>query len=265
MSLIKYFYNLASLPYFERIAVRFIPWIGGLSFALLILGSILGLYYVPADYQQHDAFRIMYVHVPSAFLSLAIFSFIFVQSCCFLIWRIKLSDILAESSAMIGASFTLIALITGSIWGKPMWGTWWVWDARLTSELILFFLYLGYMGLRAAIRDSEQAAKLCAVLSIVGMIDIPIIHFSVEWWTTLHQGASISKFSKPSIAAEMLYPLLIMLLGFALFYILIVLLRSGAKIQSIQNRSAKFHETHYSNRENYTGENYNGENYGNLR
>jgi heme exporter protein C len=155
-------------------------------------------------------------------MSLLIYTIIGLQSLVFLIWRIKLSDMVAAASCSIGATFTLIALVTGALWGKPMWGTWWVWDARLTSELILLFLYMGYGGLREAIPNPQKAAKLSAILAVVGLVDIPIIHFSVEWFNTLHQGATLSKFAKPSIAPSMLYPLMVMCVGFLVLSLCII-------------------------------------------
>jgi heme exporter protein C len=195
--------------------------------------GLMGAFFLaPSDYQQGEAFRIMYVHVPSSFMSLLIYTIIGLQSLVFLIWRIKLSDMVAAASCSIGATFTLIALVTGALWGKPMWGTWWVWDARLTSELILLFLYMGYGGLREAIPNPQKAAKLSAILAVVGLVDIPIIHFSVEWFNTLHQGATLSKFAKPSIAPSMLYPLMVMCVGFFLFYLCVLLLRVRTLIVS---------------------------------
>jgi len=178
------------------------------------------------DYQQGDAFRIIYLHVPAAVLSLGIYTVIFLCSLLFLVWRIKLADVIACASAPIGATYTGIALATGAIWGKPMWGTWWVWDARLTSELILLFLYFGYMGLRSAIREVNDAAKMGGLLALVGMVDIPIVHFSVDWWQTLHQGATLSKFAKPSMHLDMLYPLYGLIVGFGLCYVSLLLIRA---------------------------------------
>lgn len=222
--------KLISLPYYYLLARKCLPYLGTITIALMGLGFYWGLFISPADYQQGEGFRIIYVHVPTAFLSLAIYSIIFFCSAIYLIWRIKIADIIALCSASIGANFTMIALITGAIWGKPMWGTWWVWDARLTSECILLFLYFGYMGLRSAIKDRERSAKAGAILAIVGMVDIPIIHFSVEWWHTLHQGATLAKFATPSMSLNMLYPLFILIAGFALYYITVLLLRSSTEI-----------------------------------
>ena len=193
-------------------------------FLLMLLclgyGLMAGLYLAPPDYQQGDGFRIMYVHVPSAMLSLGIYTFMSLCALIGLVWRIKICFSAMRASAMIGASITLLALVTGMIWGKPMWGTYWVWDARLTSELILFFLYLGFIALNATIPNYHAANKASAILVLIGFIDIPIIHFSVNFWFTLHQGASLSLFSRPSIATPMLYPLIAMIIGFVLFFIL---------------------------------------------
>ena len=204
------------------------------SIILILLSTINGLFYVPKDYQQGDAFRIIYVHVPCAIFSLFIYTNIAIYSLFYIIFNIKIFDVFAESSASIGAIFTLCALITGSIWGKPMWGTWWVWDARLTSELILFFLYIGYISIRHAIPDPKRKAKISAILILIGWIDIPIIHYSVDWWFTLHQGATITKLAKPSIETEMLIPLLSMCVGFSFFYLGVMLIKSRSSIL-IQN------------------------------
>lgn len=212
----KIFHLFAHSPFLYQFMGRCIPffWVGALLF--LGYGTYGGLILAPLDYQQKDAFRILYVHVPCAFFSLFIYAVIAFYSVLYLIWRVKIFDILSVACAPIGALFTFLALATGSIWGKPMWGTWWIWDARLTSELILFFLYCGYMGLYNAINNPKTAAKACAFLAIVGVIDIPIIHFSVTWWQTLHQGSTLMK-SAPSLDPQMLWPLLGMLLGFGFY------------------------------------------------
>lgn len=217
----KQFYLLLGkcLPGFAFMAV--------MAFAYGLIG---GLYWAPTDNQQGEAFRIIYVHVPSAILSLSLYSIIFFGSIIYLVWRIKVADIICRVTAPIGASYTLIALLTGALWGKPMWGTFWIWDARLSAELILLFLYLGYIALRKAIEEPSTAARLCGILALVGMIDIPIVHFSVEWWNTLHQGPSISRFAKPSIAPEMLYPLIAMIIAFGFFYLSILSIRSRTEI-----------------------------------
>ncbi len=207
-----------------------LPWFVIITVLAFGYGLLGGLYWAPTDAKQGEAFRIIYVHVPSAILSLSVYSIIFLGSVIYLVWRIKVADIICRVTAPLGASYTLIALLTGAIWGKPMWGTFWIWDARLSSELILLFLYLGYMALRSAIEEPLVAARLCSIFAIIGMIDIPIVHFSVEWWNTLHQGPSIIKFAKPSIAPEMLYPLLSMIIAFGFFYLMILCIRTRTEI-----------------------------------
>jgi len=192
------------------------PWFFVLSALALAYGLFAGLFLAPADYQQGDGFRIIYVHVPCAMLSLMLYVMMGICSAIYLIWRIKICDMIAFCMAPIGAWLTLCSLLTGAIWGKPMWGTWWIWDARLTSQLILLFLYLGYIGLYHAM-NSPSAAKACAILAVVGLVDIPVIHYSVYWWNTLHQKSTIFKL-QPTMETSMLLPLLSMILGMG-FYI----------------------------------------------
>ena len=173
---------------------------------------------------------IIYIHVPSAWMSLFVYVVMAMAGGIGLIWHVKIADIIARSSASLGASFTFLALATGSLWGKPMWGTWWVWDARLTSELILLFLYLGYIALQSAFDDRRVAARAGAVLALVGLVNIPIIHYSVEWWSTLHQGPTITKFDAPSIHMSMLIPLLLMALAFKSYFISVLLIRARSEI-----------------------------------
>ncbi len=224
-----WFHRLGSAPSVYRLATLLTPWVAGLCALCFAAGLYLGLVVAPTDYEQGESYRIIYIHVPAAWMSMFVYVVMAVSSAVFLVWRMKLADVVAAASAPIGASFTAIALITGSFWGKPMWGTWWVWDARLTSELLLLFLYLGYMALRNALDNPPSAARAAAILAVVGVINIPIIHFSVEWWNTLHQPASITKFDKPSMHISMLVPLLIMTLAFQLLYFhnLLVRLRTG--------------------------------------
>ena len=219
-------YRLASPGMFYDLTGKAMPWllIGALS--LFVIGAVWGLVFAPADYQQGDSFRIIYIHVPAAAFSMGVYVAMAVIGAIGLIWRIKLAAMVSRNCAPVGAAFTFLALATGSLWGKPMWGTWWIWDARLTSELILLFLYLGYIALQEAIDNRETAARAGAVLALVGLVNIPIIHYSVEWWYTLHQGATIFKFGKPSIAPEMLWPLLIMMVAFALIAAAVVLQRT---------------------------------------
>lgn len=209
---------------------RFLPWCLSIALVCLLVGSVWGLLFAPADYQQGDSFRIIYIHVPAAIWSLGVYVSMAIAAFIGIVWQVRLSDLAASAMAPIGAVFTFIALVTGSIWGKPMWGAWWVWDARLTSELILLFLYLGVIALYHAFDDRKLAAKAAGILAIVGVVNVPIIHYSVEWWNTLHQGASISKFAKPSIASDMLWPLLINLAGFAFFFAAVTLIRLRSEI-----------------------------------
>ena len=233
-----FFHRLASPKHFYRIAGAFIPWLGGLTVLLFLAGLYLGLVAAPPDYQQGESYRIMFIHVPSAWMSMFVYVFMAVLSGIHLIWNIKLADVMASSSAVLGASFTFLALVTGSLWGKPMWGTWWVWDARLTSELILLFLYLGYIALVSAIEDKRAAGRAGGVLILVGVVNIPIIHYSVEWWNTLHQGPTVTKLDKPSIHFSMLLPLLVMALAFQFYYFTLVLMRARSELLDRERRSA---------------------------
>jgi heme exporter protein C len=190
----------------------------------------------PADYQQGDSYRIIYIHVPAAWMSLFIYVLMAVMGGIALVWRMKLAEVMLISSAPIGAGFTFIALVTGSLWGKPMWGTWWVWDARLTSELILLFLYLGVTSLYGAIEDKRDAARAVSILALVGVVNIPIIHYSVEWWNTLHQGPTVSKMDKPSIHISMLIPLLLMAVAFKVYYAIALL--QAAKLELLKREAS---------------------------
>lgn len=219
------FFKLAAAPNFYQFTSKLLPWLAISTLLLFVLGLYQGLWVAPADYQQGDSYRIMFIHVPAAWMSLFVYIMMAGAAAIALIWRIKLADLFVISSAPIGASFTFLALATGSIWGKPMWGTWWVWDARLTSELILLFIYVGIISLYNAIDDKRTAAKAVGILVLVGLVNIPIIHFSVEWWSTLHQGPTVSKLDAPSIHLSMLIPLLLMAVGFKLFYITVALIR----------------------------------------
>ena len=232
-----FFHRLASPRHFYRISGRLIPWLAWLTGILLVAGLYLGLFVAPPDYQQGQSYRIIFVHVPSAWMSLFIYTFMAVLGAIYLIWNIKLADVMARSSAVLGAAFTFLALATGSLWGKPMWGAWWVWDARLTSELILLFLYLGYVALVTAIEDTRTAARAGAVLILVGVVNIPIIHYSVEWWNTLHQGPTVTKLDKPSIHLSMLIPLLLMAGAFQLYYFTVVLMRARVEVMERERKS----------------------------
>jgi len=234
----RFLHKLASPKYFYDLSGKFIPWLAWLTGVSLLAGLYYGLVEAPPDYQQGESYRIMFVHVPAAWMSLFIYMLMAVWSGINLIWNIKLADVMAGSSATLGASFTFLALVTGSLWGKPMWGAWWVWDARLTSELILLFLYLGYIALVSAIEDRRTAARAGGVLILVGVVNIPIIHYSVEWWNTLHQGPTVTKMDKPSIHLSMLIPLLLMAVAFQLYYFTVVLMRARAEVLDRERRSA---------------------------
>lgn len=219
--------QLSSPPAFFAFAQTGARWLGLLSLPLLAYGLLGGLVLAPPDYQQGDAFRIIYVHVPAAWMSLFGYSVMAVFSLIALVWRVKAAECVLLACAPVGASFTALALLTGMLWGKPMWGTYWLWqDARLVSELILLFLYLGIVSLQQAIADPRAAARACALLALVGSVNVPIVHYSVEWWNTLHQTATVAKFGKPTMAASMLWPLLSMALGFTLFSASVVLHRA---------------------------------------
>jgi heme exporter protein C len=226
----NWFYKLASPPYVFGVAAAFVPWLLGVAALALAYGLIDGLAFAPPDYQQGDAYRMIYVHVPSALLSLTVYSVMAVASGVALIWRIKIGHAVAAASAPIGASFCLLALVTGSLWGRPMWGTYWAWDPRLTSELILLFLYVGVMSLRSAFEDPARGDRAAALLAVVGVVNVPIVHFSVVWWNSLHQGATIVKLGSPSMPGSMLWPLLSMWLGFMLFYGAVLCMRLQAEI-----------------------------------
>ena len=225
-----FLHRFASPPHFYRLAGVLAPWLGWTCLGLMAGGLYGGLVAAPPDYQQGESYRIIFVHVPSAWLSLFIYVVMAGASAIALVWRIKLAEVVAIESAPIGASFTFLALVTGSLWGKPMWGTYWVWDARLTSELILLFLYFGVIGLNAAIEDRRTASRACGLFAIVGVVNIPIIHYSVEWWNTLHQGPTVTKLDAPSIHVSMLVPLLLMAVSFKLFYATVLLTRARSAV-----------------------------------
>jgi heme exporter protein C len=234
---VRFFHRMASPPHFYAFTERLMPWLVVIFLLLAVSGLYGGLYLAPPDYQQGDSYRIIYIHVPAAWMSLFIYVVMAIAGAIGLIWRIKLAEVVMISSASVGASFTFIALVTGSLWGKPMWGTWWVWDARLTSELILLFLYLGIIGLYGAIDDKRTASKAVAILALVGVVNIPIIHYSVEWWNTLHQGPTVAKVGKPSIHVSMLTPLLLMALAFKVYYAIALILQARVELLQRERNS----------------------------
>jgi heme exporter protein C len=233
----NWFHKLASPPHFYRLAGLFGPWLLWPSLLLLAIGTYGGLVLAPADYQQGDGFRIIYVHVPSAYLSTTIYAVMAVASGIGLIWRIKLAHAVAAGAAPIGASFTAVALISGMLWGKPMWGTYWEWDPRLTSELILLFIYFGYMSLRASFEDISKADRASGLLAVIGVVNLPIIHFSVTWWSSLHQGPTIKKLDAPSISGDMLWPLLLLIAASTLFFGAMLLYRVRAEVLDREHNS----------------------------
>jgi heme exporter protein C len=229
----KWIQAFASPKNFYQISSKIIPWFLYPFIIITAVGLYWGLVIAPADYQQGESYRIMYVHVPAAWMSMFVYLVMAISGGIGLIWQIKLANIVAKVSAPIGASFTFLALVTGAVWGKPMWGTWWVWDARLTSELILLFLYLAYISLNNAFDNPKTASKASSILAIVGLVNLPIIHYSVTWWNTLHQGASISsieKISQPAIHSDMLMPLLLMGIAFKLLYGALMLMRARDEV-----------------------------------
>ena len=223
-------HRFANPTRFLKFCEAVLPWAAVACVLTLAVGVTWFLFFVPADYQQGDTVRIMYVHVPAAWMALALYTFVAAGSVSALVWRHPLGEILAKAAAPIGCMFTALALVTGSLWGKPMWGTFWVWDARLTSVLVLFFLYLGFIALHHAFDNPDRGARAASILAIVGFINVPIIKFSVDWWNTLHQPASVVRMDGPTIHTSMLWPLLIMGIGFGLYALVVLIYRVRAEI-----------------------------------
>jgi len=230
-------HKYGSAQHFYRLSRRLAPWFGVIAALLFAVGLAGALVWSPPDYQQGEGVRIIYVHVPSAWMSLMVYVIMAGAGAIGLIWKVKVAEALARGSAPLGAAFTFLALASGSLWGKPMWGTWWVWDARLTSELILLFLYLGYMSLQTAIEDRRTAARAGAVLALVGLVNIPIIHFSVQWWSTLHQGPTLKPFAAPTIHTSMLIPLMVMVWAYMFYFAAVVLVRTRNELLELERNS----------------------------
>lgn len=228
--LLRFYHRMASPPHFYRFTDKLLPYLVVIFVVLATAGLYGGMVLAPTDYQQGDSYRIIYIHVPAAWMGLFAYVVMATTAAIGLIWRMKIAHVIAISSAPVGASFTLIALVTGALWGKPMWGTWWVWDARLTSELILLFLYLGVISLYGAIEDKRVASRAVSILALVGVVNIPIIHYSVEWWNTLHQGPTVSKLDQPSMHIDMLIPLLLMAIAFMFYYAIALLLTAKVEL-----------------------------------
>ena len=232
-------HRFANPTRFLRLAGYVLPWTAGSSAALFALGLTLALFVAPPDYQQGEAVRIMYVHVPSAWMALFVYLVLAASSAVSLIWKHPLADLVAKAASPVGAAFTVIALVTGSLWGKPMWNTYWVWDAQLTSVLILLFLYLGHMALINAFDDTSRGSRAAAILALVGVVNLPIIKFSVEWWSTLHQPASVLRLDGPTIHPSMLWPLMVMALAFKLYFVSVLILRVRGEIAARKLRSVR--------------------------
>jgi heme exporter protein C len=224
MKLPVWFHRFGSPPYVYGLSNAIAPWLGGVGLLALAVGSYWGLVVAPPDYLQGEVYRIIYIHPQTAYIGMMAYTLMAVSAAIGFIWRIKLAHAVAVSAAPIGASFTFCALVTGAIWGRPTWGTYWEWgDPRLMFELLLFFLFLGYLALRAAFDDRDKADRVSAVLAVVGVVNVPIIHYSVLWWNTLHQGPTISRLDSPAMDTSMLIPFLIMMAGFtAIFYWLLL-------------------------------------------
>ncbi len=237
-------HRFANPSRFLRLSGALLPWSTGLAVLTIASGLWFAFVVSPADYQQGETVRIMYVHVPSAWMALFVYSVIAGASATGLIWKHPLAHVVALAAAPIGAGFTLVCLATGSLWGKPMWGTWWVWDARLTSVLILFFLYLGYIALANAFDSPARGERAAAILALVGAVNVPIIKFSVDWWNTLHQPASVVRMGMPSIHVSMLIPLLLMAVGFTALFVSLLIIRVRAELLARRIRALRLADVH---------------------
>ena len=230
----NWFHLMGSPRSFDRIAGKITPWLIAIFALLTLTGLYLGLVVAPTDYQQGESYRIIYIHVPTAWMSMLIYVLMAIAATVGLIWRIKVADAIASASAPIGAAFTFIALVTGSLWGKPMWGTWWVWDARLTSMLILFIFYIAYISVWKFVDNYEKANRVSSIIAIIGSLNLPVIKYSVDWWNTLHQSSSITLTSAPTIHYTMLIPLIIMLIGTILYTLIVFLMRYKTEIMKFK-------------------------------
>jgi heme exporter protein C len=229
--------SLANPTQFSRLSAKLLPGLTAAAIVLVAVGLWLALVASPPDYQQGDSVRIMYIHVPSAWLALFGYTMLAVCGLFALVWKHALADVIAKATAPVGAAFAAVTLVTGSLWGKPTWGTYWVWDARLTSVLVLFFLYLGHIALTHAFEDEARGARAAAILALVGVVNVPIIKWSVDWWATLHQPASIFRMGGPTIAASMLWPLFVMTAGFFAYFFAVVLMRARAELAARKARA----------------------------
>ncbi|MBL4868379.1 MAG: heme ABC transporter permease [Pseudomonadales bacterium] len=233
----EYYHKFGSPKYFYELTSKILPWVAVPAALCLLVGTVWGLGFAPADYQQGNSFRIIYIHVPAASLAMSVYVIMAVAGAIGLIWKMKMADMVAKSAAPIGAAFTFLALVTGAIWGKPTWGTWWVWDARLTSMLVMLFLYMGIISLQASFESATAAAKASAVLAIVGLVNLHIIKYSVNWWNTLHQPATFTITDKPSMPPEMFIPLIVMIIGYYLFFATLLMMVTRCEILERESRS----------------------------
>ncbi len=233
----QWFHRWGSPRWFYEKTETWLPWLGTVTFLLLLLGAAWGLLLAPADYKQGESYRVIYIHVPSAFLALAGYYVMAIAGAIGLIWRMKMAYMVMVAAAPLGAALTFATLATGALWGIPTWGTWWEWDGRNTSMLILLFLYLGIVALQGAFRSRDTADRACAILALVGTVNIPIIYKSVDWWHTLHQPATLKLTSAPTIHSSMLYPLLTMIVAFYCFYALVLILNTRTQILRREERT----------------------------
>ena len=235
--LVRLYHRLGSPKWFYEISEKWLPWLAISAAALCAMGLVLGLFFAPVDYQQGNSYRIVFIHVPAAIIAQSAYVMMAVAGAIYLIWKMKMAAWVAKVLAPVGASFCLIALFTGAIWGKPTWGTWWIWDARLTSMLLLLFLYFGAIAISQAMDNEETGFKASAILALVGLVNIPIIKYSVEWWNTLHQGSTIRITEESTMAPSMLLPLLLMIIGSYVLFMLLVVLRVRNEILWYERKS----------------------------
>ncbi|MCG8316203.1 MAG: heme ABC transporter permease [Pseudomonadales bacterium] len=236
-AIVRLYHKFGSPKYFYQLSGQLIPWFLGLTLITLVPGIVWGLGFAPIDEEQGHSYRIIFIHVPAASVAMGGYVMMAVASAIGLVWKMKMADMVAKAIAPVGASFAFLCLVTGSLWGKPTWGTWWVWDARLTSMLVLLFLYVGFIALQNAIENPSAAAKASGILAIVGVVNLPIIKYSVNWWNTLHQPATIKITESSTMDSSMLYPLLLSILGFYMFFAWLVLSSTRNEVLAREQRS----------------------------
>lgn len=234
----QFIHKYVSPRYFYQWAEPWQRWLAIISVFLFGIGLYWALALAPPDYQQGDSYRIMFIHVPAAWMSMLVYMLMAFAGMVALVWRIKVAEVMIGQCAIIGASFTALALVTGMLWGKPMWGAYWVWDARLTSELVLLFLYIGVLALHSTFEEPRNGARAAAILTLVGVVNIPVIHYSVEWWNTLHQGPTVTKFDSPSAHISMLMPLFVMALAFKTYFFALLFMRMRSEVLAREKRAA---------------------------